>query len=104
RPARASYIRDLVEAADPGNLLPAAVSPAAAPDAGAAPVMPPGAGGSWRSSDPTLTFDGAGARPGYHEFIVGGAYRGRVGWWATGDFDGDGLEDAVLFLNLAPTG
>ena len=34
---------------------------------------------------------------------MGGAYRGRLTWWAAGDFDGDGVEDVVMFSNLAPT-
>lgn len=34
---------------------------------------------------------------------MGGAYRGRLTGWAAGDFDGDGVEDVVMFSNLAPT-
>jgi hypothetical protein len=94
RPARVSYLRDVILADDPGELLPAAVSPRADPPATAA---------SWRATDPTLTFDRAGGRPGFQELIVGGAFRGRLSWWAAGDFDGDGVEDAVLFSNLAST-
>jgi hypothetical protein len=96
RPAPVGYARDLVASDDPGDLLPAAVAPA------------PGASGvearSWRAADPTLKFDRSGARAGYHELIVGGAYRGRLTWWAAGDVDGDGIEDVVMFSNLAPTG
>ena len=58
---------------------------------------------SWRASNPTLTFDRTGARAGYQELVVGGTYRGRLTWWAAGDFDGDGVEDVVMFSNLAPT-
>ncbi|HMC95200.1 MAG TPA: hypothetical protein VKO16_10570, partial [Polyangia bacterium] len=58
---------------------------------------------SWRAADPSLTFDRSGARAGFHELIVGGAYRGRLTWWAAGDVDGDGIEDVVMFSNLAPT-
>jgi len=94
RPARASYLREVIQADDPGALLPATVSPVQ----GA-----PGAASSWRATDPTLTFDRAGSRAGYQELIVGGAFRGRLSWWAAGDFDGDGIEDAVLFSNLSPT-
>ena len=106
-PARVSYVRDLASMDDPGDQLPAAVSPAAgmlpkpaaAPEADASPT----ASRSWRSLDPTLTFDRTAARAGYQELIVGGTYRGRLTWWAAGDFDGDGVEDVVMFSNLAPT-
>ena len=54
-----------------------------------------------RGLDPTLTFDRTGARAGYQELVVGGAYRGRLTWWAAGDFDGDGIEDVLMFSNLA---
>jgi hypothetical protein len=94
RPARVSYLRDVIQSDDPGGLLPAAVSPVRDARANAT---------SWRATDPTLTFDRAGGRPGYQELIVGGAFRGRLSWWATGDFDGDGIEDAILFSNLTPT-
>jgi len=106
RPARVSYVRDLVSASDPGDVLPAAVAPAirSAPKPGsvAASDAPPAAG-SWRGIDPTLTFDSTGARAGYEELVVGGAYRGRLTWWAAGDFDGDNIEDVLMFSNLAPT-
>jgi hypothetical protein len=94
RPARVSYLRDVILSDDPGASLPAAVSPGGDPTATAA---------SWRATDPTLTFDRAGGRPGFQELIVGGAFRGRLSWWAAGDFDGDGIEDAVLFSNLVST-
>jgi hypothetical protein len=94
RPARVSYLRDVILADDPGALLPAAVSPGR---------DPPATAPSWRATDPTLTFDRASGRPGYQELIVGGAFRGRLSWWAAGDFDGDGIEDAILFSNLAST-
>jgi hypothetical protein len=94
RPARVSYLRGVILADDPGALLPAAVSPGEDRTATAA---------SWRATDPTLTFDRAGGRPGYQELIVGGKFRGRLSWWAAGDFDGDGIEDAVLFSNLVST-
>jgi hypothetical protein len=108
QPARVSYVRDLVSADDPGDVLPAAVSPPAGslPKAGGvtrADTSQP-ASGSWRALDPTLTFDRTGARAGYQELVVGGAYRGRLTWWAAGDFDGDGIEDVLMFSNLAPTG
>jgi hypothetical protein len=93
RPSRVSYLRDVIQSDDPGALLPATVSPLQDAPASAA---------SWRATDPTLTFDRAGGRPGYQELIVGGAFRGRLSWWAAGDFDGDGVEDAFLFSNLAP--
>jgi hypothetical protein len=93
RPARVGYVRDLVESDDPGELLPAAVAPMPGPDAARAR--------SWRAVDPTLTFDRVGARGGYHELIVRGAYRGRLTWLAAGDIDGDGIEDVVMFSNLA---
>ncbi len=93
RPARVGYVRDLVESDDPGELLPAAVAPEPGPNVGGAR--------SWRAADPTLKFDREGARGGYHELIVRGAYRGRLTWWAAGDIDGDGIEDVVMFTNLA---
>jgi len=106
RPARVSYVRDLVSASDPGDTLPAAVAPAinSALQPGGVPATDarPTAG-SWRKIDPTLTFDRTGARAGYEELVVGGAYRGRLTWWAAGDFDGDGIEDVLMFSNLAPT-
>lgn len=107
RPARVSHVGDLVTSEDPGNLLPASVAPAAdtspqSADAAAAGPSPT-ASRSWRALDPTLTFDRTGARAGYQELVVGGAYRGRLTWWAAGDFDGDGVEDVVMFSNLAPT-
>jgi hypothetical protein len=94
--ARVGYARDLVESDDPGDLLPAAVAPAE----GAAVA----AARSWRAVDPTLKFGREGARGGYHELVVRGAYRGRLTWWGAGDFDGDGIEDVVMFSNLAPGG
>jgi hypothetical protein len=91
--ARISYVRDLVESSDPGDLLPADV----------APVHNERGARSWRAADPTLTFDRDGARGGYHELIVHGSYRGRLTWWGAGDFDGDGIEDVVMFSNLTPS-
>ena len=102
RPSRGSYLRDVIESNDPGALLPATVSPVGDATA-SAPSSAPSSAVSWRATDPTLTFDRAGGRPGYQELIVGGAFRGRLSWWAAGDLDGDGIEDAVLFSNLAPT-
>jgi len=92
RAARVGYVRDLVELDDLGDVLPAGVAPVLGPDAKTH---------SWRAADPTLKFDREGARGGYHELIVHGAYRGRVTWLAAGDLDGDGIEDVVLFSNLA---
>ena len=106
RPARVSYVRDLVSSDDPGGVLPALVSPGAEilrkPADAAAADPSVNAHRSWRDSDPTLTFDRTGARAGYQELVVGGAYRGRLTWWAAGDFDGDGVEDVLMFSNLAP--
>ncbi len=96
RPARVDHVRELVNAEDPGDLLPASVAPPALPaQAGRAAT-------SWHAVDPTLKLDREGARPGYREWLAHGAYNGRVTWWAAGDFDGDGFEDAVLFVNLSP--
>jgi hypothetical protein len=94
--ARIGYARDLVDSDDPGDLLPAAVAPGGGAEGGAAR--------SWRAADPTVKFDREGARGGYHELIVRGAYRGRMTWWAAGDIDGDGIEDVVMFSNLTPNG
>ncbi len=96
RAARVGYARDLVGSDDPGDLLPAAVAPTRGAEHAA--------GGSWRAADPSLKLDREGARAGYHELIVHGAYRGRMTWWAAGDMDGDGIDDVVMFLNLAPSG
>jgi hypothetical protein len=110
RPARVSYVRDLVSSDDPGGVLPAVVSPSVEilPKPASAPAADPsltasGSSRSWRASDPTLTFDRSSARAGYQELVVGGSYRGRLTWWAAGDFDGDGAEDVLMFSNLAPT-
>lgn len=106
-PARVSYVRDLVSMDDPGDVLPAAVAPAAdtlpKPAQALATDTSFTATRVWRAIDPTLTYDRTGARAGYQELVVGGAYRGRLTWWAAGDFDGDGVEDVVMFSNLAPT-
>jgi hypothetical protein len=89
---RVGYLAQVVSSNDPGDLLPAALSPGAAK---------PGQTGSWRAADPTLSFDRATARANYRELVVRGAYQGRLIWWASGDFNGDGVADAVVFLNLA---
>lgn len=94
RAARSDYVQDLVASDDPGSLLPATIAPV--------PATADRPEASWRAADPTLRFDRDGARPGYHELLAHGAYNGRVTWWAAGDFDGDGFQDAVLFLNLSP--
>jgi hypothetical protein len=93
--ARAGYLADVIASGDPGDVLPAVLAPPAL-------VRPSGAR-SWRAVDPTLAFDRTGARPDHRELVVRGAYRGRMTWWASGDFDGDGVADALVFLNLART-
>jgi len=93
--APAGYLEDVVSSNDPGDLLPAAMAPTASPTNNQAP--------SWHAVDPTLTFDRAAARADHRELVVGGTYRGRMTWWASGDFNGDGLADALVFLNLART-
>lgn len=90
---RATYLADVISSNNPGDLLPAGLSPA----------RPNGGGGSWRAVDPKLSFDRAAARPNYRELVVHGAYEGRLTWWAAGDFDGDGTGDAILYLSLEPT-
>ncbi len=92
---RVGYLGDVVASDDPGGVLPAALSPAPAKHREAR---------SWRAADPKVKFDRAAARPNYRELAVHGAYEGLLDWWAVGDFDGDGVADAVLFLNLAPSG
>jgi hypothetical protein len=99
RPARIGYARDLVESSDPGDVLPAEVAPVTSATAAAGQAA---AGRSWRAVEPTVRFDREGARSGYHELIVRGAYRGRLTWWAAADVDGDGIEDVVMFSNLTP--
>ncbi len=91
---RAAYLADVVSSNHPGDLLPAALSPAPAK---------PGQTRSWHAVDPTLAFDRAAARANYRELVVRGRYQGRLTWWAGGDFNGDGIGDAIVFLNLART-
>jgi hypothetical protein len=92
---RVGYLADLVGSNDPGDVLPAALSPEASKHREAR---------SWRAADPKLSFDRAAARPNYRELAVRGKYEGLLDWWAMGDFDGDGVADAALFLNLTPSG
>lgn len=92
--ARVGYLEDVVSSNDPGDVLPAALAPGAAAA---------GHARSWRAVDPTLAFDRGAARADHRELVVGGASRGRMTWWASGDFDGDGVADALVFLNLART-
>jgi hypothetical protein len=94
-PPRSGYLADVVASKDPGDVLPAALSPDPAKQT---------ATGSWRSVDSALSFDRASARPNYRELFVRGSYEGRLTWWAGGDFDGDGVGDALLFLSLARSG
>jgi len=89
---RVGYLSDVVSSNDPGDVLPAALSPAAANK---------DSGGSWRAADPKLSFDRAAARANYRELVVRGANEGRLTWWASGDFDGDGVQDALVFLDLS---
>jgi hypothetical protein len=93
--APVGYLDDVVSSNDPGDVLPAALAPAARPTANQS--------GSWRSVDPSVTFDRAAARADHRELVVGGTYRGRMTWWASGDFNGDRIADALVFLNLART-
>ena len=94
-PSRTGFVRDLVFADDPGGLLPAAVGPT--------PVPATSPARTWRAAEPTLTLDRDGARPDHHEVIAHGPFNGRLTWWAAADFDGDGIEDIVLFSNLTPS-
>lgn len=91
---RVGYLADLISSNDPGDVLPASLSPGPSKHRLAR---------SWRAADPKLSFDRAAARPNYRELVVRGPYEGLLDWWATGDFDGDGVADAVLFLNLTPS-
>jgi hypothetical protein len=95
--ARVGYLRDVLASNDPGDLLPSSLVTGPKPSASLGP------GSSWRAVDPTLRFDRAGARADHRELVLQGVFRGRLTWWAGGDFDGDGVEDALVFLNLAPT-
>jgi hypothetical protein len=91
---RVGYLADVVSSNDPGDVLPASLFPG---------LVKEGETRSWRAVDPTLLFDRAAARPNYRELVVRGKYEGRLTWWASGDFNGDGLADALLFLDLART-
>jgi hypothetical protein len=90
-PPRVRFLDDLVSSNDPGDVLPAALSPG---------PLKNGGSGSWRAADAKLSFDRAAARASYRELMVRGTHEGRLTWWASGDLDGDGVQDALLFLDL----
>jgi hypothetical protein len=91
---RVSYLTDVVSSNDPGDVLPGSLSPG---------LVEKGETRSWRAVDPTLSFDRAAARSSYRELVVRGKHEGRLTWWASGDLNGDGVTDALLFLDLART-
>lgn len=105
RPSRVSHVRDVLAMKKPDEVLPAALAPAISDDELRDIARAQRAGRSWRDYDGTLRFEAGPQEEKWRELSVhGNDYSGFVQWWATGDFNADGVEDVIVYRSMGPTG
>lgn len=104
-PSRVSHVRDVLTMKMPGGVLPAALAPALF-EADIERVARAGrAGKSWSELDEGLRFEAEPGTMQRRELEVRGKEdAGYLQWWATGDFNADGVEDVIVFRSMSPIG
>jgi hypothetical protein len=106
KPARVSFVRDVLAAAEPGDALPADLALAISREEAAAVKRASRAGRSWRALDKKLSFAETPADERARRMLrfQGDGVGGVLEWWAAGDVDGDGMEDLLVHRVGGPDG